>query len=233
MAWKPGGWFARWLVRRIVRLGWHPFLRINAGAKVRPAGPARWDWLRARGTRWPPRQYAGTGFTHPARRLPGTLLVWAGDAHADRWCILTDLAPGSADRARDGLRAWCEPGVTCTNRGGWQWQMPPMTDPARAARWWLARARALVWMVPIASCPDLPDRRPVLGGVRHGQMRPIRLVRRGWWWLLVQVIQQAPQPQPQPLVPEPWPITPPPRARDHLPAPLASDDRFPPQEVSR
>ncbi|OAN37050.1 hypothetical protein A6A03_05225 [Chloroflexus islandicus] len=69
---------ARWLVRRIVRLGWHPFLRSNAGAKVRPAGQARWYWLRELvSPDGQPRQDAGTCFKHPASRLPCTLLVWA------------------------------------------------------------------------------------------------------------------------------------------------------------
>ena len=27
-----------WLFRRIVKLGWHPLLRINQGAEFRPAG---------------------------------------------------------------------------------------------------------------------------------------------------------------------------------------------------
>jgi hypothetical protein len=40
------GLWARWLCRRIVRLGWHPRLRINQGAKFRPAGQTRWYWLR-------------------------------------------------------------------------------------------------------------------------------------------------------------------------------------------
>jgi hypothetical protein len=31
------GLWARWLFGRIVRLGWHPLLRINNGAKFRPA----------------------------------------------------------------------------------------------------------------------------------------------------------------------------------------------------
>lgn len=31
---------ARWLDRRIVRLGWHPFPRVNAGRTVRPTGHA-------------------------------------------------------------------------------------------------------------------------------------------------------------------------------------------------
>ncbi|WP_322486965.1 hypothetical protein [Chloroflexus sp.] len=62
----------------------------------------------------------------------------------------------------------------------------------------MARPRAgQVWMMtigadretgPPASCPDLPDRRPVLGGIQHDRMRPIRPGRRGWWWLLGHVI---------------------------------------------
>jgi len=31
------GWYARWLCQRIVRLGWHPGLRINTGGTFRPA----------------------------------------------------------------------------------------------------------------------------------------------------------------------------------------------------
>ena len=32
---------ARWLFRRITRLGWHPFLRINTGGTFRPQGQVR------------------------------------------------------------------------------------------------------------------------------------------------------------------------------------------------
>ena len=35
------GLYARWLYRRIVRLGWHPFLRINTGGTFRPEGQTR------------------------------------------------------------------------------------------------------------------------------------------------------------------------------------------------
>jgi hypothetical protein len=36
------GLSARWLCRRIVRLGWHPFMRINRGTTVSPAGTGQW-----------------------------------------------------------------------------------------------------------------------------------------------------------------------------------------------
>ena len=32
------GLYARWLFTRIVRLGWHPFLRINSGGTFHPTG---------------------------------------------------------------------------------------------------------------------------------------------------------------------------------------------------
>jgi hypothetical protein len=35
------GLYARWLFRRITRLGWHPFLRINTGGTFRPQGQVR------------------------------------------------------------------------------------------------------------------------------------------------------------------------------------------------
>jgi hypothetical protein len=35
------GLYARWLFRRITRLGWHPFLRINTGGTFRPQGHVR------------------------------------------------------------------------------------------------------------------------------------------------------------------------------------------------
>jgi hypothetical protein len=39
------GLYARWLFRRIVRLSWHPFTRINRGAKFSPNGNGQWYWL--------------------------------------------------------------------------------------------------------------------------------------------------------------------------------------------
>ena len=39
------GLYAPWLFHHIVALGWHPFLRINLGGKVRPVGADKFDWL--------------------------------------------------------------------------------------------------------------------------------------------------------------------------------------------
>jgi hypothetical protein len=58
------GLYARWLFRRITRLGWHPFLRINLGGTFRPTGQVRGVPLKTlvpeQGATW---QGTGIAFT--------------------------------------------------------------------------------------------------------------------------------------------------------------------------
>ncbi len=69
------GVYARWLYEAIVRCGWHPFLRINLGVKVRPVGAESFDWL----SRWVP--YVGA--------------KWQGEAD----CFVRDVKPSSLHSA--------------------------------------------------------------------------------------------------------------------------------------
>src|SRR5918997_1284382 len=177
------GLYARWLFRRIVRLGWHPFLRINQGCKFRPAGQATFVWLSALcgqvGQRWRGR---GTAFATKESQLDCTLVAWWGEGHTEPWYILTDLAAQGCDAQWYGLRSWCEQGFKVFKRGGWQWQMTQMTAPSRVERLWLALAVATLWVVSVGSelevggsaCEDLaqpaggtelelPDLRELLG----------------------------------------------------------------------
>jgi hypothetical protein len=208
------GLYARWLFRRIVRLGWHPFLRINQGAKFRPAGQARWYWLSelvgSVGGRW---QGQGTAFKSKDSQLRCTLVAWWGEPYQEPWYVLTDLDPDGCAVEWYGLRTWCEQGFKCTKRGGWQWQQTQMTDPRRAERRWLALAVAMLWMVSLGTeldvaLPDgadeVPDLRPLLS--RTGRVRRIRLFCLGWLWLLARAVMAQPLPLPQRLVPEPWPV---------------------------
>jgi len=212
------GLYARWLFRRIVRLGWHPFLRINQRAKFRVQGQAQFVWLRdlvgTVGMRW---RGAGTAFASPQCQLPCTLLAWWGAGHKEPWFVLTDLPPDGCDAQWYGLRGWCEQAFKCTKRGGWQWQQTQMADSARVARLWLAMAVATLWMITIGSdlevgpcdrLPDLPDLRPILGLVGPRRPRQMRLFRLGQLWLLVQFIQGQALPLPRRLIPEPWPDIP-------------------------
>jgi hypothetical protein len=92
------GLYARWLFRRIVRLGWHPLLRINTGGTFRPAASAHYQPLRELvpqpGTQW---VGAGTAFQGPRRRLNCTLLARWDAGYADPWLLLTDLAPRTGE----------------------------------------------------------------------------------------------------------------------------------------
>lgn len=212
------GLYARWLFRRIVRLHWHPFLRINQRCKFRPHGQTQFVWLSDLvsqfGQRW---RGAGTAFASKDCQLDCTLLAWWGAGHQEPWFVLTDLAPDSCDAQWYGLRSWCEQVFKCTKRGGWQWQQTQISDPNRVARLWLAMAVATLWMLtlgsdlelgPSDSLPDLPDLRPLLGLMGVRRPRRTRLFRLGWLWLLVHLIEGQLVPLPRRLLPEPWPDIP-------------------------
>lgn len=212
------GLYARWLFRRIVRLGWHPFLRINQGCTFRPCGKAQFVWLSSllgeKGQRW---RGGGTAFSSANCQLDCTLVAWWGEGHREPWFVLTDLAADGCDAQWYALRGWCEQSFKCTKGGGWQWQHTRMTDAARASRLWLAMAVATLWMLtlgsemevgPSDSMPDLPDLSAILGVGALQRPRTVRLFRLGWLWLLVQLIEGQALPLPRRLVPEPWPEIP-------------------------
>ena len=95
------GLYAPWLFRRIVRLGWHPFMRINQGAKFRPTNHTEWSWLKdlipRANTHW---CGSGTAFRSSKSRLECTLMAWWGEDHEEPWVILTDLLPSTATALR-------------------------------------------------------------------------------------------------------------------------------------
>lgn len=210
------GLYARWLFRRIVRLGWHPLLRINVGGTFRPAASARYRPLRSVVPR-PGMQWAGAGtaFVGPRRRLNCTLLARWEEGYADPWLLLTDLAPSAGEACWYGLRAWIEQGFKITKRAGWQWQRTRMTDPERAARLWLAVAVATLWLlsvggeadatIPAATLLSLPaDVLPPCRQRRATRLRLVSVFRQGWLALWVALLNQQPLPTGR-FVPEPWP----------------------------
>ena len=212
------GGYAPWLFRRIVRLGWHPFLRINTGGSFRPAGAPCWRPLASfapqPGTSW-----RGTGLAFTRNQVPCTLLARWEDGYKDPWLILTDWEPEASDAGWYGLRAWIEQGFKITKRAGWQWHRTRMSAPERAARLWLAVAVATLWLLSVGGeadaplpastlldvtvwCPERPRTR------RATRLRLVSVFRQGWGRLLVARLRQEPLPQGR-LVPEPWPAVPP------------------------
>ena len=208
--------YARWLFQRIVRLGWHPVLRINTGGTFRPAASARSQPRRALmptpGTQW---VGTGTAFQGPRRRLNGTLLARWEDGYTDPWLLVTDLAPNAGEACWYGLRAWIEQGFKITKRGGWQWQRTRMTDPQRAARLWLAVAVATLWLLsvggmaeealPVSTLLPLADADCLPFHPRRAtQLRLVSVFRQGWITILVALCNQRHLPRGR-FVPEPWP----------------------------
>ena len=213
------GLYARWLFRRIVRLGWHPLLRVNAGGTFRPERGARFQRLStfapAPGRCWSGR---GTAFQERESRLACTLLARWEEGCDEPWLLLTDLPPEACDACWYGLRAWIEQGFKLTKRGGWQWQRTRMTNPERAARLWLAVAVATLWLLSVggeadATIPEstVPEVAEVLRLVQRQRkatrLRLVSIVRRGWALLLAALLNQQPLSQGR-FVPEPWPLSP-------------------------
>jgi len=210
------GLYARWLLRRITRLGWHPFLRINTGGTLRPQGHVRAVPLKTLvpepGTTW---QGTGIAFKGRHRQLHCTLLARWEAGYNDPWLILTDLPPEASTAGWYGLRAWIEQGFKITKRAGWQWQRTRMTRPERAARLWLAVAVATLWVlsvggeadedIPASTVPQVTDLIPILLRRRRATcLRLVSVFRRGWTIILVALLDQAPLPMGR-FIPEPWP----------------------------
>jgi hypothetical protein len=213
------GLYARGLFRRITRRGWHPFLRINTGGTCRPTGQVRGVPLKTLvpepGTAW---QGTGIAFKGRHRPLHCTLLAgWeAGDK--DPWLMLTDLPPEASTACWYGWRAWIEQGCKITKHAGWQWQRTHMTKPERAARLWLAVAVATLWLlsvggeaeetIPASTVPDVTALVPESPRTRRAtRLRLVSIFRRGWNFILVALLDQAPLPVGR-FVPEPWPAIP-------------------------
>jgi hypothetical protein len=211
------GLYARWLFRRITRLGWHPFLRINTGGTFRPTGQVRGVPLKTLvpepGTTW---QGTGIAFQGRHRQLHCTLLACWEAGYKDPWVILTDLPPEASTACWYGLRAWIEQGFKITKRAGWQWQRTHMTKPDRAARLWLAVAVATLWLrsvggeaeetIPASTVPDVTALVPRQPRMRRAtRLRLVSIFRRGWNLILVALLDQAPLPVGR-FIPEPWPV---------------------------
>ena len=226
------GLYARWLYRRIVRLGWHPFLRINTGGTFRPEGQRRAAPLKTLvpepGTSW---AGSGTAFSGPARRLACTVLARWDEGDKDPWLIVTDLAPEASEAAWYGLRAWIEQSFKVAKRGGWQWQRTRMTDAERATRLWLAIAVATLWLLRVGGEADttIPDSTlldvtgrcpPQPRAPRTRRWRLVSVFRRGGNLIMAAVLRQEPWPQGR-FIPEPWPTAREPDEEISLPLPQA------------
>jgi Transposase DDE domain len=245
----PSGWtvlvladrglYARWLFRRIVRLGWHPFLRISRRGTFcpafRPTDETRFWPLAAFapkvGSAWAGR---GTAFKTQDCHLVCTLLARWEEGHEDPWLILTDLDPTVCDVAWYGLRIWIERGFKSIKRGGWQWQNTRMTDPERAARLWLVVALATLWLIcvggeaeaaePESACAALDVTLPSQKRKRRAtRLRQVGVFQQGLIRVVLAMLDHEPLPFGR-FRPEPWPRSQPLPNLATLDQPLASQN---------
>jgi hypothetical protein len=214
------GVYARWLFKAIVKMGWHPFMRINLGGNFRPKGQVRFRPLAALlpcvGTAW---SGIVECFSTKNARLNCTLLARWDEGYAEPWLIVTDLPPQIAEAAWYGMRPWIEQGYKDGKRGGWHWEQTKMTDPARANRLWLAIAVAFLWVVsvggeidatyPPSSLDTLPDAHVARRFARRRpHTRRLSCFRRGLIAIPIALILGYPLPSGR-FIPEPWPDNPP------------------------
>lgn len=203
------GLYAKWLFQRIVRQGWHPFLRINHGGNYRPVGCAAFrplaDAVTKGGKGWSRRI---TCFSTKEAQRSCTLLTRWDEQHADPWLILTDLPPDGADVVWYGLRCPIESGFKDCKRGGWHWEQTKMTDPERATRLWLAMAVATLWVVSVGGAAEQTDSASGLDAVpvtdfveQCPPSRSLSCFRRGVLIIIAMASEKLPIGF---FLPEPW-----------------------------
>ncbi len=206
------GLYARWLFRRIVRLGWHPLLRVNTQGSFQPQRQQGFVPFRALvprpGCRW---CGTGTAFSTKDRRLECSLWACWQEGYADPWLLLTDLPPEAGEACWYGLRAWIEQGFKVIKRAGWQWHKTRMSDPKRVERLWLCLSVTTLWVLSVGGEDDATLAEGTLPplSLRSRSGRRLRLVsvfRQGWGRLLTALLRQEPLPVGR-FVPEPWPLS--------------------------
>jgi hypothetical protein len=152
------GMYSPSLFRCLVRLHWHPFLRIRAQGFYRPNGRHKWlnleDLHPATGQT---QAWQGQVFKNEEGRLECTLVAYHGAGHAEPWLIVTDLAPEVAQASWYGLRGWIEHGYKMVKGEGWKLPRTRIKDSARLERLWLAVAVATLWVLEVGGEAEIEE----------------------------------------------------------------------------
>lgn len=143
------GLYAAWLYQAIVKLGWHPMLRVNEDLSFRAEGEENFSPMgqrvKRRGRGW-----SGTGqWSEHGVRMSGTVVMRWEKGYEEKLVVVTDLSEKEANAAWYQMRFWIEDEYKDHKSGGWRWEQTKMTDPKRAERQWLARAVAMQMAVLI------------------------------------------------------------------------------------
>jgi hypothetical protein len=144
------GLYSPQLFRAIVRVGWHPLMRIRAQGYYRPTGQSAWTPLaNLRPQVNQQETWTGDAFKNTKGRLACTLVAWWTADHAEPWLLLTDLAGDRVQGCWYGLRGWIEQSFKRLKSAGWNCEQTRMSDAGRVQRHWLALALAMLWTVSV------------------------------------------------------------------------------------
>jgi Transposase DDE domain len=164
----PAGWQVLVLTDRgmysprlfgcLVRLHWHPFLRIRAQGFYRRAGRRKWLNLEhLHPTTGQTEAWQGEVFKNEEGRLKCTLVAYHGADYAEPWLIVTDLLPEVAQASWYGLRGWVEQGYRRVKGEGWRLPRTRITDRGRLERLWLAMAVATLWVLEVGGEAEIEE----------------------------------------------------------------------------
>jgi hypothetical protein len=137
------GLYAAWLYQAIVKLGWHPMLRVKEDLSFRTTGEESFSPMGMRVKRHG-RGWKGKGeWSEYGERMEGTVLIRWEKGYEEKLVVVTDLDEKESNAAWYQMRFWIEDEYKDHKSGGWGWEQTKMTDPKRAERQWLARAVAM------------------------------------------------------------------------------------------
>ena len=195
------------LFRRIVRLGFHPFMRIKRGATFRVKGRKRHQPVLVLA-----KELGGWGSVEGVafqrdKALPCTLGVYWDKGCVDPWLILSDLPAGECQACWYGMRSWIEHGFKLTKSEGFDWQRTRMSECERVSRMWLVIAVSTLRLLSLGSAQEDAEEKRVInrGQPKACAPRQVSLFRRGWIALLVALWKGETVDWDQPLHPEPRP----------------------------
>lgn len=155
------GLYASWLYEEIVKLGWHPFLRINHQGQYCLEGSSSWQLLATVVT--PNSQnWSGHITCFKSNPIDCTLLARWDDGYADPWLILTDLNPVEADVRWYGFRSWIECSYRDVKSDGFGWHKTRLKQPDRAERHWLAMSVAMLWILALGGEQEVSSDKPLI-----------------------------------------------------------------------
>jgi len=196
------GLYSPTLFRFIIKMKWHPFMRINKGGTFRPKGHKDFRPI-SRFANQPKTHWQGIGTAFKSKPLDCTLLAYWEEGQDEAWFILTDLPPDVSNACWYGMRAWIEHGFKHTKREGFGWHRTRMESTARAERIWLSISLATFYLVLIGGEADASICESTFPRIHYAAKRKISVFRLGWVSVILSLIRHKSLVMGY-FIPEPW-----------------------------